>query len=104
MMEGREWRPQMFNFPILELDSASFANVSGAGDSTAAGIVDGIVKGNGNDESGLSLVQTIYNGLFAGKLALQTHDNVSTSLDSITREKLDQITRQYEPRIRKIML
>lgn len=69
--------PHIAYFPIIKLDgNENIINVSGAGDSTSAGILSGILKGK-------NLLESVYHGLAYGKFALLTNENVSEQISSL---------------------
>ena len=81
---------------MIQLEkNEKLVNVSGAGDSATSGIIAGLLKG-------YSLNESVYNGLLAGKYALLTHKNVSSSLESISLEQLKSIISTKQKQIKKI--
>lgn len=92
-------KPHLYLFPTLKLDESreSIRNVSGAGDSSLAGLVAGILKG-------WPLVDSIYNGLLAAKLSIQTNESISDKLGLISPTQIEEAVRQNSKQIKIIRL
>ena len=91
-------KPQIFTFPVVKLNkNDKFINVTGAGDSTASGIITGIIKS-------YNLDYIIYNGLTAGKFSLLCQDNISKDLRLIDENYLQDIISKQKSNIKKILL
>jgi hypothetical protein len=91
--QSSDARGYLYLFPTVKLnETEERVNVTGAGDSTAAGIIAGVMNN-------YTLGCCIYNGLLSAKLALMTHKNVSDSLKHLTLDQVEKVFRQHESAI-----
>lgn len=80
---------KLIKYRVLSLDQQqqqTIQNVTGAGDSFAAGVMSQLLKRNFTD-----IHRTIACGLLAAKLTLTSPNTISEQLKSIDEERLDQI-------------
>lgn len=97
-VKSTAYDPHLYLFPTLKLaENEVLKNVSGAGDSALAGLVAGILKG-------WPLVDSVYNGLLAAKLSIQTNQCISDKLDFVTARDVKRAVGENELNIKVIRL